>query len=44
MSMVIVGARSRRRGVGCLESSGSVVEFLGSDMVVEGMTLPGTKH
>lgn len=31
--MVMVGARSRRRGVDCLESSGSGLEFEGSDMI-----------
>lgn len=39
--MVMVGARSRRRGVGCLESSGSVLEFEGLDMIDQGMALPG---
>lgn len=39
--MVMVGARSRRMGVGCLESSGSGLEFEESDMIDQGMTLPG---
>lgn len=39
--MVMVGARSRRRGLGGLESSGSGLEFEGSGMIDQGMTLPG---